>query len=277
MIDWNPELYHRFRRYRAEPVELIFQGLALGPNERIADLGCGTGEHTVELARRSEGGFALGIDSSPAMIESAIKLRAGLNKELRERVAFVRDDFRNFKALAEYTVIFSNAALHWTSDQRSIFAACLQALKPGGRLVVQLPANRHETAQVAVRAMAAEPSWRSTLTSADEKLTVLEPEEYRAMLTALGFASVDCYYHIFHHPMESPAAVVEWSRATVLRRVFYRLVPERHQEFLTELEHRLALAYGTSGQLTFDFRRLFIWASRVHPFNSRFLIARSIP
>jgi len=262
MTDWDPELYHRFRRYRSEPVELIFQRLALASNERIADLGCGAGDHTVELARRTPGGSALGIDSSPAMIDSALTLRASLDADLRERVAFVRDDFANLNAPDEFTVIFSNAALHWTSDQRPIFAACFDALKPGGRLVVQLPANGYETAQVTVRAMAAEPLWRRDLAGSDEKLTVLEPEEYRAMLTALGFTAVDCYYHVFHHPMDNPAAVVEWSRATVLRRVLKRLPPDRHQAFLTELEHRLEQAYGTSGPLTFDFRRLFIWASR---------------
>ncbi|MGA2411564.1 MAG: methyltransferase domain-containing protein [Candidatus Binataceae bacterium] len=264
MTDWDPELYHRFRRYRAEPVELIFERLAIRPNERIADLGCGTGEHTVELARRSEGGCAIGIDSSPAMIANALKLRDILDEALRERVSFVRGDFTNLTAVNEYTIIFSNAALHWARDQRHIFAACFDALKPGGRLVVQLPANGHETAQFTVRAMAAEAPWRAVIAGdgLEEKLTVLEPEEYRAILTALGFTAVDCYYHVFHHPMESPGAVVEWSRATVLRRVFDRLPPERHQEFLAELERRLAEAYGTSGPLTFNFRRLFIWASR---------------
>jgi trans-aconitate 2-methyltransferase len=263
MTDWDPALYHRFRHYRSEPVELIFERLKLGPNENIVDLGCGTGEHMIELARRSPGGSATGIDSSPAMIDSALKLRAKLAPELRDRVAFVRDDLRNFSAVNVYTVIFSNAALQWTSDQRPVFAACFKALKPGGRLVVQMPANGHETAQVALRALAAEPRWRAAIgVDLEEALTVREPEDYRATLTDLGFTAVDCYYHTFQHPMESPAAVVAWSRATVLRRVLDHLVAERQDEFLRAFEHRLALAYGTTGSLIFPFRRLFLWASR---------------
>jgi trans-aconitate 2-methyltransferase len=227
------------------------------------DLGCGTGEHTIELARRSPGGFATGIDSSPAMVENALKLRSGLDDELRKRVAFVRDDLRTLDAANAYTVIFSNAALQWTNDQRAVFVACFKALKPGGRLVVQMPANGNEAAQVTLRAMTAEPRWRVDIDDGfEEALTVGEPEDYCVMLNALGFVEVDCYYHTFKHPMESPAAVVAWSRATVLRRVLDHLAAERHDEFLGELEDRLAHAYGTIGPLVFSFRRLFLWSSR---------------
>ena len=74
MADWDPELYNRFRRYRAEPVEHILSRLKLGDAEKIIDLGCGSGENTLELARRSAHGSALGVDGSPAMIEAARKL-----------------------------------------------------------------------------------------------------------------------------------------------------------------------------------------------------------
>jgi len=263
MADWDPALYHRFRHYRSEPVEMIFVRLNLGPNEIIADLGCGTGEHTIELARRSAGGLATGIDSSPAMIASALKLRATLDEDLRNRVSFIGDDLRKPNAANTYTVIFSNAALQWISDQRPVFAACFNALKPGGRLVVQMPANGQETAQVTLRALAAEPPWRAAIgVDLEHALTVREPEDYRAILTDVGYTTIDCYYHTFKHPMESPAAVVAWSRATVLRRVLDNLPADRHDEFLSEFEFRLAQAYGTAGPLTFPFRRLFLWASR---------------
>jgi trans-aconitate methyltransferase len=37
MADWDPELYNRFRRYRAEPVEHILSRLQLADNELIID------------------------------------------------------------------------------------------------------------------------------------------------------------------------------------------------------------------------------------------------
>src|ERR1700683_654707 len=88
MPDWDPELYNRFRRYRAEPVAHILSRLQLGDDEKIIDLGCGSGENTFELARRSAHGSALGVDGSPAMIEAARKLLEGVPAGLSARISF---------------------------------------------------------------------------------------------------------------------------------------------------------------------------------------------
>src|SRR5258708_8058561 len=87
MADWDPELYNRFRRYRAEPVAHILSRLQLSDDEKIIDLGCGSGENTLELARRSSRGTALGVDGSPAMIEAALELLEGEGEELKPPVS----------------------------------------------------------------------------------------------------------------------------------------------------------------------------------------------
>ncbi len=82
------------------------------------------------------------------------------------------------------------------------------------------------------------------------------------MLAELGYERIDCYYLTFHHPMKSPADVVEWYRSTGLRPFMDALPKNRHDEFLGLLTARLNSAYGTDGPMTFDFKRLFIWGSR---------------
>ncbi|MBF6560133.1 MAG: methyltransferase domain-containing protein [Candidatus Binataceae bacterium] len=265
MADWDPELYNRFRRYRAEPFATILARLAPGPDERIIDLGCGTGENTVDLARASAGGRVVGMDSSRAMIDRAIKLRATLGADLKSRVSFAIGDIGAFEADGAYTIIFSNAALQWVADHRGVLAACWRALRPGGRLVVQMPANDLETAQVAIHALAAEARWRAALGAVEtpSRHRVRPPGEYSAMLSAIGYVGIDCHYHTFHHPMASPAEIVEWSRATALRPYLERIGSADEDEFLAELTARLETAYGTRGALTFTFRRLLLWASRL--------------
>ena len=88
------------------------------------------------------------------------------------------------------------------------------------------------------------------------------PEHYRRVLNEIGFAEVDCYYHTFHHPMNSPAEVVQWYRSTGLRPFLDALSAERHEEFLNAYGQRLERAYGTSGAMTFNFKRLFLWGRR---------------
>jgi trans-aconitate 2-methyltransferase len=265
MPDWDPDLYNRFAVYRSEPVTMMLGRVQLEPRERIVDLGCGTGEHTVELARRSSGGRAVGIDSSPAMVERALKLRETLNSELRQRLQFELADFRNFRADREYTLIFSNAALQWASDHRRILAAAYGALRDKGRLVIQMPANEDETAQLTIRKMATEIPWSALLgevrTPSDEN--VLPPSVYSEMLAEIGFSDVGCFYHTFHHPMRNPAEVVEFCRSTSLRRFLEPLAPAQQPVFIGELTQRLETAYGTHGPLTFTFRRLFLWGRRL--------------
>ncbi|HJU27793.1 MAG TPA: methyltransferase domain-containing protein, partial [Candidatus Binataceae bacterium] len=265
MADWEPELYNRFRRYRAEPVDMMIARLALGREERIVDLGCGSGENTIELARRAESAVVEGTDSSPAMIERACALRAELGPGLARRVSFALGDMRDVSAEGKYDVVFSNAALQWVSDQSHVLAACYRALKPYGRLAAQVPANQHETAQSTIHAMAAEEPWREWLaavrTPSDNN--VREPAQYAAMLAEIGFAEIDCHYHEFHHAMNSAADVVEFSRATVLRPFLERLPADRRDAFIAALTVRLEKAYGARGPLTFNFRRLFIWGRRI--------------
>ncbi len=263
MEDWNPELYNRFRAYRAEPFLEILERLTLGRAERIVDLGCGSGENTVELALRSPQSRVLGLDSSPSMINAARALLGRSEPALRERVSFIVGDIREFRADGEYTVVFSNAALQWVGGHRGIFTALYRALSPAGRLVVQMPANESETTQMTILALCGEEPWRAMLSGVGvASRSVPGPEHYRAMLSELGFERIDCYYRTFEHPMRSTAEIVEWSRATALRPLLGAIPASEHPRFLDALGARLADAYGTSGPLVFPFRRLFIWAAR---------------
>jgi trans-aconitate 2-methyltransferase len=264
MSDWDPDLYNRFSQYRTEPVTMMLAHLQLGPCERVIDLGCGTGEHTAELARRTREGQVIGIDSSPAMINRALSLQEALRADVRERLQFKLADFRYFEAEREYTVVFSNAALQWASDHRRILSAVYRSLRENGRLALQIPANENETAQLKMRQMATEPPWNDTLsairTPSDEN--VLPALDYSQMLSEIGFTEVNCSYHTFHHPMKSPGEVVEFCRSTSLRRFLDRLPAPQHSAFVVQLTRRLEDAYGTRGPLTFNFRRLFLWARR---------------
>jgi trans-aconitate 2-methyltransferase len=265
MSDWEPYLYNRFRRYRAEPVAHILSRLQLGDGEKIIDLGCGSGENTFELARRSARGSALGVDGSPAMIEAARKLLEAEPAELKRRVSFELLNLAEFRADRAYSVIFSNAAFQWIPDHRALFAACFEALRPGGTIVVQMPANETETAKVEVSKLAREAPWNTMLGGRERAFHEEPPEFYAAMLARLGYDRIDCYHLTFHHPMDRPADVVQWYRSTGLRPFLDALPKDRHAEFLAQLTTRLNAAYGTAGAMTFDFKRLFIWGRRPGP------------
>lgn len=263
MSDWEPDLYNRFRRYRAEPFELILARLHIAGDERISDLGCGTGENAIELARRAIHGHVDGIDLSPAMIEAAQKTRAALPAEHRDRLDFRVGDIANLDVEKKYAIVFSNAALQWIPKHREVLARWFRALVPGGRMVVQMPANDRETAKVELSGLAREEPWRALLSGVDQSFREIPPpDKYDEILREVGFSEIDCHYHTFHHPMQSPSEVVEWYRATGLRPFINALPADRHQAFLDGYRRRLEQGYGTTGLMTFDFKRLFIWGRR---------------
>src|SRR3984957_10161653 len=211
MADWDPELYNRFRRYRAEPVGHILSRLRLAGDEKIIDLGCGSGENTLELARRSPHGAALGVDGSPAMIEAARKLLDADMAEFKRRVSFELVDVPEFRADRAYSLIFSNATFQWIPDHRALFASCFEALRPGGTLVVQMPANETETAKREIGRLRGAGPWNTIMLGGRRRTFHEEPPEfYGAMLAKLGYDRIDCYHLTFPHPMDRPAEVVQW-------------------------------------------------------------------
>ena len=134
---WDPTAYQRNAsfvycdRFTAPVLEL----LGAQPSWRILDVGCGTGELTVELARRSAS--VLGVDSSPAMIESA---RRALPKELSGRLSYEIADGQALSASIDeqdygtFDAVFSSAAIHWMKqDPAAVVSGVAKMLKPSGR------------------------------------------------------------------------------------------------------------------------------------------------
>ena len=66
---WDSDLYDQKHSFVWKYGESLLELLAPQPGERILDLGCGTGHLTARIAEA--GAMALGLDSSPAMIEQA--------------------------------------------------------------------------------------------------------------------------------------------------------------------------------------------------------------
>jgi SAM-dependent methyltransferase len=73
---------------------------------KILDLGCGTGNHSIELAKR--GYEVIGIDISEKMITIATEKLKNLNKR---RIKFIRDDIRNFSLNERFDAVISMFAV----------------------------------------------------------------------------------------------------------------------------------------------------------------------
>jgi len=131
---FDAERYKHWSRPQKEWGALLIEQMALQGQESVLDIGCGDGLLTARIAELLPAGRAFGIDSSSTMIEEAGKLTA-------ENVQFMVLDASRMRFEEEFTVAFSNAALHWVTDHRNLLARVHAALLPEGRMFFNFAAD----------------------------------------------------------------------------------------------------------------------------------------
>jgi trans-aconitate methyltransferase len=179
---WNATLYDEKHNFVAKYGEDVVQLLAPQQGERILDLGCGTGYLTYLIAQA--GARVIGIDNAAAMIH-------------RAQAAYPDLDFRVMSATdfhfdTPFDAVFSNATLHWVLEKESAIEHIAHALKPGGRLILEMGGKGNvEEIVVATRKVLTRHGYYSNAAtqlwyfpSLSEYTTLLEKKGFRVRFAA---------------------------------------------------------------------------------------------
>lgn len=125
--NWNTKLYndkHSFvYDYGMSLVDLLHPKY----DERILDLGCGSGELTKRISELAKD--VIGVDKSQEMIAEASS-RFPL-------IQFQVGDAGGFSFKKPFDAIFSNATLHWVLNYKEAIRSMYHNLNYGGRLVIE--------------------------------------------------------------------------------------------------------------------------------------------
>ncbi len=145
----NPALYDSFIAdyYDESPVvserlqDVAFYREAVREfGDPVLELGCGTGRIMMALA--DAGKRITGLDLSERMLERAVKKRAALNKEARERVHLVQGDMARFDLGETFRLVIIpfRPFQHLLEVQQQV--DCLECVRkhlaPGGRLILDV-------------------------------------------------------------------------------------------------------------------------------------------
>ena len=141
---WDAKLYDGRHAFVHQLAAGVVDLLAPQPGERVLDLGCGTGALTQQIA--DAGADVFGIDASPAMVAKATAAYPGLSFAVADATTMVFDQ--------PFDAVFSNAVLHWVRPPAAAVARMFAALRPGGRLVLEM-GGRGNVATVLAAAAAA--------------------------------------------------------------------------------------------------------------------------
>lgn len=117
-------------------LDLVRKILRPEGSERILDVGCGEGRHSMALAER---GFSIvGVDISAELIDLAIQ---GTDEDLH--AAYLRADLREIPFEDEFDLVLSfDGAIGYLEDDAENYRAferIAQALRSGGRALFRLP------------------------------------------------------------------------------------------------------------------------------------------
>jgi len=126
-MEWNTSLYDDKHGFVTKLGAGVLELLAPQPEERVLDIGCGTGHLAAQIAK--SGAIVTGLDNSAEMISVA--------RQTYPNIEFILADASTFTWDRTFDAIFSNAALHWVHRAEEAIVCMSRTLRPGGRFVVE--------------------------------------------------------------------------------------------------------------------------------------------
>lgn len=254
-MPWDPVKYGRFKTVRSAP---FFDALQMVQDEKpgmsVIDLGCGTGELTRYLADRLPGAAVLGIDSSAEMLQDA-------GAFTRDGLSFaVRGIQEQLEMPEQWDLIFSNAALQWVPDHERLYPALINKIKPGGQLVVQMPAQHHNIANRLLLQTAASEPYEQALQGFKRTSPVLDTDRYAQLLFRHGGTNITAMEKIYPLIVDDTVEVYNFVAATGMIPYMEALPEELKEAFVADFKGRIA-AYFPDRPIFYPFRRILLSAT----------------
>jgi trans-aconitate 2-methyltransferase len=133
-LQWDAGLYQNSSSLQFQLGLMAIDKLNPRDPEQILDIGCGNGLISIELAKKIPMGHVTGIEASTEMFVKAVHNSASLG------ISNIR--FLNMNALDiifenKFDAVFSNSAIHWIHDLETMYRLIFNALKAGGRIMIQ--------------------------------------------------------------------------------------------------------------------------------------------
>jgi trans-aconitate 2-methyltransferase len=244
VVTWDAEDYSRSSSAQQVWARELIGKLRLQGNESVLDIGCGDGRVTAEIAALVPGGRVLGIDNSPEMIGFASRNRGG---GPAGNLAFLLKDAGEMDFEEEFDVVFSNATLHWVIDHQPVLRCISRALRPAGRILLQMGGRGNAAEILALMDdLPADPKWQRHFPERVSAYGFHGPEEYAGWLIEAGLTPVRLELLPKDMAQRGKDGLASWLRTTWLP--YTQRVPEdMRDEFVSEMAERYLHAHPPDG------------------------------
>ncbi len=232
MYKWDPAEYQDNSANQLKWGAELIAMLKLNGTERVLDIGCGVGNITAMLAEKLPRGYATGIDSSREMVAQAqnnypVSTFLNLSFRVMDASSLIFDN--------EFDAVFSNATLHWVKDHKPVLKGITRALRPGGKVILQMGGKGNATGILAtIDTLMSRPQWSQYFKNFAFPYGFYGIEEYRKWLKQAGLCEtrVDLVPKDMTH--ENNTKLASWVRTTWLP--YTQALPvELREPFIGEL------------------------------------------
>jgi trans-aconitate 2-methyltransferase len=230
---WDAKDYAKNSTNQFQWAKELIPKLALNGSEALLDIGCGDGKITAEIASCLPNGKAVGVDSSQEMIHLAQNSFKDC-KNLTFRVL----DAQKLGFQGEFDRIFSNAALHWILDQKTVLQGVQKSLRHGGRVLFQMggKGNAKEVLDV-FDDLLVDKKWKGFFEGFSFPYAFLGAEQYRALLIGAGLVPIRVLLIPKIMKLQGKEGLAGWIRTTWLP--YTQRVPEDMRDaFVIEIANR---------------------------------------
>jgi len=243
--------------------EVFRQAYRVRPDDRVLDIGCGTGKTTRDAARLAVRGSALGVDISAPMVERARELCEA--QELRN-VTFEQADAQVHRFPSEhFDLALSRFGTMFFDDPVAAFVNIGRAMRAGSRLVMMVWQNHdaNEWSTSIQRALGSDGGVPAPVPAALDPFSLADPATVETILEAASFADVT--FTEVHEPVyygRDVAAALDWIRGfTCTSDALKRLDPASVEGAVESLREAIA-AHASRDGVWFDSRAWIVKGRR---------------
>jgi trans-aconitate methyltransferase len=190
MYTWNPQDYAQHSLGQETWARELLTRVDLQPNDVVLDVGCGDGRTTAAIAKSVPRGRVVGVDLSADMVAHAIERYC---TPPVHNLHFEQADAAALKFESEFSVVFSNAALHWVQDQRAAVHGIGRALRPRGRFLAQFGGYGNVAEVIAAfEHVVGQPRWAQSVHRGELPYRFHTRGSYENWLTEAGLEIQEC-------------------------------------------------------------------------------------
>jgi SAM-dependent methyltransferase len=230
------------------PTETLLDQLDVTTGRRVLDIAAGTGEQTIQIARRvGPTGSVLATDLSPEMLRfAADKFRTRGFTQIETKVADAED---LGVPPASFDVAISRAGLIFVPDKPKALAQVVDALKPDGRLgiIAYTGADRNDFFRVPISIIRRRANLPPPGPDQPGPFSLAAPGMLERLLTEAGFRKLEISPVAAPLKLASASECVRFERESfgALHEMMSGLTPDQQESTWAEIADAFA-AYETA-------------------------------